>query len=388
MDRSAQKFLVHYDPVLLIIVALLLAFGLVMMTSASIEIGHQNYQANLYFFFRQLTHIGLGLLAMLVFSRLNLEILYRGQWWILFVGLMILMAVVIPGVGYSVNGAQRWIDLGFFRFHAGDTARVLILVFCAAYLASACRQHGQPDYRELTIILLVSALVSILLALQPDYGSLMIFLAMLMGLMFVAGMRLMLLWLTLGLSAMTGLLLLLSSPYRLRRLQGFYDPFSDPYDTGYQMVQSLIAIGRGKITGVGLGNSVQKMSFLPEAHNDFVFSILAEELGFVGVFVVIGLYLALVMKIMMLAIEAMRRQDHFAALLATAIAFWFAGHSIINMAVALDILPPKGVSLPLFSYGGSNMVLALMQVGLACAIFARNHADGSTNQRQVVARPA
>ena len=363
----------QYDPLVLIATLVLVAFGLVVMTSASAEIGFQNHQQPLYFFYRQLFFVALSLAMMLLLSRIDIDQLARARWLFLAAALALLVLVLVPGIGYSVNGSQRWINLGFVRVHASDFARTFALLFCAAWLSSRITAARRPGWGELIPMLVLMIVFSSLMLAQPDFGAVVVFGVCLFGMMFLAGMRILPMVAVLAVGVAPLAWLVLSSGYRLRRLQGFLDPFADPYDSGFQLVQSLIAVGSGGTGGVGLGNSVQKMSFLPEAHNDFIFSILAEEFGFIGIVFVVSLYLLLVLRILILAWQARRRHEHFCALICAGTGVWLAAQALINIGVATALLPTKGISLPMVSYGGANMMVSLAQIGLVLAVFRHLH---------------
>jgi cell division protein FtsW len=262
-----------------------------------------------------------------------------------------------------VNGSVRWINTGLFNLQVSEPAKLMILVYLASYLA----RHGDEVRTQLSGFikpLVILALAAVLLLLEPDFGATVVLMATAMGMIFVAGVRL---WQFSGMLGLAGLSLgglAVSSPYRMERLTTFLNPWADPFDSGFQLTQSLIAIGRGEWFGVGLGASIQKLFYLPEAHTDFVFAVLAEELGLFGVFTVIALYVLVVWRAFVIAARAEKGGNAFAALLAWGIGIWFGLQAFINMGVNMGLLPTKGLTLPLMSYGGSSMVVMCAAVAL------------------------
>jgi cell division protein FtsW len=344
-----------------------MALGLVMVASASItladrELGHPFYYAS-----RQAVFIGIGVLAGMGVFRLRLVLLEQAGKALLVGGIVLLVAVLIPGVGYEVNGSVRWINTGLFRLQVSEPAKLMILIYLASYLA----RHGEEvRSRHSGFIkpLVILALAAILLLLEPDFGATVVLMATAMGMIFIAGVRLWLFSGMLGLAALSLAGLAVSSPYRMLRLTTFLNPWADPFDSGFQLTQSLIAIGRGEWFGVGLGASIQKLFYLPEAHTDFVFAVLAEELGLLGVFLVMGLYALLVWRVLVIAATAEQAGNAFASLLAWGIGIWIGLQSFINMGVNMGLLPTKGLTLPLMSYGGSSMVMMCVAIALLLRI--------------------
>ncbi len=275
--------------------------------------------------------------------------------------------VLVPGIGREVNGARRWLSLGLLNLQVAEVAKLAMIVFMAGYLQrhrSAIHNDWSHFFRPLALVALVAAL----LIGQPDFGSAVVVVGVVMGLLFLGGVRLWVFTAMLGVAAGALALLAYSSPYRMQRLVSFLDPWSDMYNTGYQLTQSLIAFGRGEWLGVGLGNSVQKLFYLPEAHTDFVFAILAEETGLIGVVVVVGLFVALIGRILGIGRAAVRRQNWFAAYTAFGIAIMLAGQAFINIGVTSGLLPTKGLTLPFVSYGGSSLLITCCMLALVLRI--------------------
>lgn len=341
----------------------LAALGLVMVASASITPAERELGQPFYYAIRQGIYIGLGVMFGLAIYRLQLNWLQQSSLVLLVGGFALLFAVLIPGVGHEVNGSARWINTGLFRLQVSEPAKLMILVYLASYLArhsEEVRTHISGFIKPLGLLVLAS----LLLLLEPDFGATVVLIATAMGMIFIAGVRLLQFSGVLGLAglALTGIAV--SSPYRMERLTTFLNPWADPFNSGFQLTQSLIAIGRGEWLGVGLGASIQKLFYLPEAHTDFVFAVLAEELGLLGVLIVIALYVLLVWRAFVIAAQAEKAGNAFAAFLAYGIGIWFALQSFINMGVNMGLLPTKGLTLPLMSYGGSSMVVMCATIAL------------------------
>jgi cell division protein FtsW len=352
-----------YDWPLLVIAGALLALGLLMVASASMPLGDRVQAAPFYFFQRQglylLLGIGIGIGMLKVPMRFWEA---RGFAW-MGLGLLLLLVVLIPGLGRVVNGSSRWLDLRLVRVQASEPARLLLLMYLSGYLV---RRSDELRTQLMGSIkpMFVLALASLLLLMEPDFGSAVVLVATAMAMMYLAGVRLAPFVILFALCLCAMILLVWTSPYRMERLTGFLNPWSDPFDTGFQLTQSLIAIGSGHWFGLGLGESIQKMYYLPEAHTDFLFAILAEELGFVGAAVVIVLYLGLLWRAMVIANRAAALQQWFSAYLAYGIGIWLGLQAFINMGVNMGALPTKGLTLPMMSYGGSSLVSVCLMLGI------------------------
>jgi cell division protein FtsW len=274
-----------------------------------------------------------------------------------------LVAVLIPGVGRQVNGSIRWLHLGFFNLQASELVKLFVIVYLAGYLVRR-GEEVRTTLKGFLKPLAILTLFAVLLLLEPDFGTTAVMFATALGLMFLGGVRL---WqFSALLAAVVAVLggVALSSPYRLERLTTFLDPWADPFNSGFQLTQALIAIGRGEWLGVGLGGSIQKLFYLPEAHTDFLFAVLAEELGLLGVTVVIALFTLVVWRAFVIAYRAEQSGNRFAAYLAYGIGMWIGLQAFINMGVNMGALPTKGLTLPLMSYGGSSIVVMCMAVAL------------------------
>nr|WP_229381861.1 putative lipid II flippase FtsW [Spiribacter sp. 2438] len=362
-----RQILEDLDRSLLVALVAIVGLGLVMVASSSVAVAEQSGSGPLHMLLRQLMFLPLGLLlASLVLGTPLARIeAYAGP--LMLAAVFLLLLVLVPGVGREVNGAVRWIPVGPVNVQVSEVARVLLLVFVASHLsrhAEAVRHSLRPLFSPA----LVLGITGVLLLAQPDFGALAILAATVGAMIFIAGVPL---GFSLGISTLGGLAgmaLMHASPYRLERLIAFRDPWADPFDSGFQLTQSLIAVGRGEWFGVGLGNSVQKLFYLPEAHTDFVFAVLAEELGVVGMTVVIGLYAFVVLRACLIGGGALRSGNLFAGLLACGIGVSLGLQAFVNMGVNLGLLPTKGLTLPLMSYGGSSLIMTLVAMGLLLRI--------------------
>jgi cell division protein FtsW len=360
-------------------VALVLAItllGLVMVTSASVSIANRESGEPFTYLERQLLLLCLGGCAAFVLTRVRTELLEKLALPLLVAAFLLLVAVLVPGLGHVVNGSRRWIRLAGFNFQASELARLLVLVFVASY---AARREAElrSTFMGLVKPLGLLALVGVLLLAEPDFGAATVLFATGFGVLFVAGARLRyVLAMMLAALAVFGALVALSG-YRMRRLAGFLDPWADPFNSGFQLTQSLIAIGRGEWFGVGLGESVQKLFYLPEAHTDFLFAVLAEELGLAGVVITVGLFLALAWRAFAIARKAADAGLKFQAYLAAGFGIWIGIQAFINIGVNMGVLPTKGLTLPFMSYGRSSLIVTVAWVG----ILLRVHHEAASRAR-------
>jgi cell division protein FtsW len=357
----------HLDYWLVCSALALALLGLVMVASASITFADREIGNPFYYAIRQAIYIACGLLAGFMLFKLRLIDLQRISVMLLVAAFVMLLLVLIPGAGIEVNGASRWINVGLFRMQVSEPAKLFFIIYLAGYLA----RHGDEVRTRISGFLKPIGLLSIaavLLLLEPDFGATVVLAAIVMGMIFIAGVKLLQFGGMLGLGAVLLAGMAFSSPYRMQRLTTFVDPWADPFNSGFQLTQSLIAIGRGEWLGVGLGASIQKLFYLPEAHTDFVFAVLAEELGLLGVCSIIALYAVLVWRAFVIASQAVRAENYFASYLAYGIGIWFGLQSFINIGVNMGLLPTKGLTLPLMSYGGSSMVVMCAAIALLLRI--------------------
>jgi cell division protein FtsW len=355
------------DPVMLLIVGALLFGGFVILASASITVSDNVAGQPFYYVQRQLVAALIGAGAAIACLFVPMRVWQALSPVMLLLGLALLCLVLVPGVGHEVNGATRWVRFGIMNLQVSEPARICLLIYVAGYVVRQQKALREQFVGFLRPMLVLSATCALLLA-QPDFGAAIVLLATTLVILFVAGARIrdFLLFFSaalIGIAALT-----LTSPYRMKRLTGFMDPWADPYDSGYQLMQSLIAIGRGEWLGVGLGDSVQKLFYLPEAHTDFVFAVFAEEFGLLGSIVLISLFLALLWRIFKLALRAAKSERHFEAYLAIGLGTWLGLQAFINVGVNMGLLPTKGLTLPLVSYGRSSLIVTMAAIGLLLRI--------------------
>lgn len=347
-----------YDQMLLWVTLILLGLGLVMVYSASIAIaeadkavGHQS----VYYLIRQSIFIILGLMVGAVSFQIPVAWWQKMAPYLFLLGLFLLVLVLIPGVGRNVNGSQRWLSLFVINLQPSE----LVKLFAAMYVADyAVRKAPQMDsiMRGFLPMAVVMVLVGFLLLREPDFGAFTVIAAISISILWLGGINVKIFIALLTLLPVAIYVLIVSSPYRMQRVIGFMDPWADPYGKGYQLSHALIAFGRGEWFGVGLGASVEKLLYLPEAHTDFLLAVIAEELGFVGVLTVLGLFSWIVIRAFGIGKEAVANERYFAALLAQGLGVWIGAQAIINIGVNMGVLPTKGLTLPLLSFGGSGIL--------------------------------
>lgn len=347
-----------YDQGLLWTVLMLLGFGLVMVYSASIALaeadkatGHQST----YFVVRHGIYLVLALLAGFVTFQVPTRVWQKVAPYLFLIGLVLLILVLIPGVGRQVNGSQRWIPLGFATLQPSELMKLFAAIYVADYTVrkAAMMDSFTKSFLPMLGVMLV---VGFLLLREPDFGAFSVIATITISVLWLGGMNLRIFSGMMALLIVGVVAMILSSPYRLQRIVGFMDPWADPFGKGYQLSHALIAFGRGEWLGVGLGASVEKLLYLPEAHTDFLLAVIAEELGFVGVAAVGLLFAWIVMRAFAIGKEAVAYERHFSALLAQGIGVWIGVQAIINMGVNMGLLPTKGLTLPLLSFGGSAIV--------------------------------
>lgn len=364
------------DGTLLLLWLALMSVGLVMIASSSIAFASEQYGDAWFFTKRHLVYMimGLGLAAGVALVPVRLWQDYSG--WLLVAVIGFLMLVLVPGIGKEVNGARRWIDLGLISVQVSEVAKFSAVLFFASYFA---RRHQElyTGWRGFAKPVLVIGLLTLLLLLEPDFGSAVVLGATAFAMMFIAGVKLRHFCLLAAVAVGALVLVAVMSPYRMQRLITFLDPWADQFNTGYQLTQSLIAFGRGEWFGLGLGNSLQKLFFLPEAHTDFIFSILAEEFGLMGVVSVLALFAALIYRMFNIARANLSAGRLFAAFAIFGVSILMTFQVFINIGVASGLLPTKGLTLPFISYGGSSLL-----IGCALMAFVLR-ADWELHRQQV-----
>ncbi len=364
-DKAAASKSEFKQHALLLSFITLSLFGVVMIASASMAFAAENYGSPFYFALRQLLFLVIGLAAGYLLFQLPLAKWEQYGPALIIISLVFLSLVLL--IGKEVNGSKRWIDLGVFTVQVSETVKLFIIVYLAGYLV----RRGELVQNTIGGFLRPLALIlvaSVLLLLEPDFGAVVVIVLTACAMLFIAGVKLQQFMALLVSLFVTGALLIVLSPYRAKRLASFLDPFSDPFASGFQLTQSLIAIGNGSITGMGLGNSVQKLLYLPEAHTDFLFAVMCEEFGFIGVLFVVSLYGFILWKSFNLAKIADQQGNRFAGYLALGIGVWIGLQSFINIGVNMGILPTKGITLPMMSYGGSSAIVFTVSFALLLRI--------------------
>lgn len=347
-------------------VALLLV-GVIGMTSASIEYAAAQYGDALFFLRRYALHLLLATALAAVVYRVPMNAWERSGWLWLLIGFVLLALVLIPGIGREVNGSRRWLALGPLTIQCSEFVKLFVILYLAGYLV---RRHDEvrSSWSGFIKPMAVVFAVTLLLMMEPDFGATVVTAGTAFVMIFLGGVKLgqFLLVILSCIAALATMIVI--EPYRMKRLTAFTDPWADQFNTGYQLTQSLIAFGRGEWTGVGLGNSVQKLFYLPEAHTDFVFAIWAEEFGFLGALLVIGLFCALIARIFHIGRRAETQGEHFHAYVAYGIGIVLSGQVFINIGVNTGLLPTKGLTLPFMSYGGSSLMVCLVMLAMVARI--------------------
>ena len=357
----------NYDRVLMMTVAALLCAGIVMVYSASIATDSTTLELNFHHLFRQLLHVVLGALLLVIAALIKLEWLQRAARVLLGLALLLLGAVLLPGVGVEVNGGLRWIDIGGVRMQPSEVMKIAVVIYFADYFA---RKRDDLERFRVGVLNagLVVGVIGILLLLEPDFGTIAVIVVTVAAMMFLAGVRFLHFFAGLSVAGALMTALVWMEPYRIKRLLSHRDPWADPFDGGFQLVQALIAIGRGEWFGVGLGSSIQKLFYLPHAGTDFLIAVIGEELGAAGIFAVLILYGVLLWRAFVIAGRALAQGHHFAGFLAQGIGLLLALQAAIHIGVNTGLLPTKGLTLPLMSYGGSSLLSSMAAIGLLFAV--------------------
>lgn len=364
-------------------VLILLAIGLVMVYSSSIAMSEAakmtDYRAH-YFLVRHSVFLGIGFVCACIAFQIPIATWQRLAPWLFIAGAFLLVLVLIPGIGKDVNGSRRWIRLGFMTMQPSEVMKLLAVLYAADYtVRKAAFMHDFK--RGFLPMAAVMVFVGAMLLREPDFGALVVITSITMAILFLGGLNWRVFAALIILLAVSFAVLVVTSPYRWERMRGFMDPWSDPYGKSYQLTHSLIAFGRGEWTGVGLGASVEKLFYLPEAHTDFLLAVIAEELGFVGVAVIIGLFGLLIHRAFAVGREAMMREKYFAALVAQGIAVWITVQAFINMGVNMGMLPTKGLTLPFLSFGGTGILVNCVAVAILLRIDYENRAQARSGSK-------
>ncbi|MFA5678276.1 MAG: putative lipid II flippase FtsW [Pseudomonas sp.] len=355
------------DMPLLIASLALLSLGLVMVSSASMEVAAGQLGNPLYYMKRQIVYVTIGILALLGTLAIPLRLWEQFRFPLLFLGFALLILVLVPGVGREVNGSWRWIAVGPVNVQPSELAKLFAVVFLAGYLVQR-RDEVKQEWFGFIKPFMVLGPMAWLLIIEPDFGATVVLMGAATGMLFLGGVGLFRFALLFGSLGGMAALLVLFEPYRFQRLTSFLNPWNDPYGTGYQLTQALIAFGRGEWLGVGLGNSIQKQFYLPEAHTDFVFAVLAEELGMIGALAAFALLIFVAGRALYIGLWAERAGRYFSAYVAYGLAIMWCGQVLINVGVNIGLLPTKGLTLPFLSYGGSSLVVCCISLGLLLRI--------------------
>tara|TARA_B100000035_G_scaffold65972_1_gene53766 strand:+ start:31154 stop:32314 length:1161 start_codon:yes stop_codon:yes gene_type:complete len=363
-----------YDYNLIWASLLLLGIGLVMVYSSSIDIAAAskslNYQ-NYYYLVRQLVYIFIGFIVGYIAFQIPIYFWQKMAPYIFVFGLFLLVLVLVPGIGKEVNGSQRWISLGVANFQPSEFVKLATIMYASDYVLRKSKQM-RTIIKGFLPMLGVIVFTGFLLLLEPDFGALAVITMVAMGILFLGGLSYKIFFGLMIFTPISIYFLIINSPYRMQRIVAFLDPWADPYGKGYQLIHSLIAFGRGEYFGVGLGGSVEKQLYLPEAHTDFILAVIGEEFGLLGVTIVIGLFVYLVLRMFGIAKESIKNKKHFPALMAQGVALWFAFQGIINMGVNVGLFPTKGLTLPLLSFGGSGILLNMIAIAIVLRIDHEN----------------
>ena len=355
-----------YDQGLLWTSLLLLALGTVMVYSASIAIAGSNrytgYQES-YYLFRHLMFVGVSLLFGFIAFQIPVRVWQKMAPYLFILGIVLLVLVLIPGVGREVNGSKRWISLYVVNFQPSELMKLFAVLYAADY-AIRKADHLQSFTKGFMPMLLVMLFIGALLLFEPDFGAFAVIIAIAMGILFLGGINgrqfgSLIVMLVVGFA-----IVIWSSPYRMQRIIGFMDPWADPFGKGYQLSHALIAFGRGEWWGVGLGGSIEKLLYLPEAHTDFLLAVIAEELGFAGVLLVVLMFVYITVRAFAIGRQAASLERPFAALMVHGLGIWIAVQAIINMGVNMGVLPTKGLTLPFLSFGGSGIASNCVALGI------------------------
>jgi cell division protein FtsW len=369
--ENNTKSPLFYDKWFVLSVLGIVVMGLLMMTSASIVVSDKQLHQPFYFLFKQLAYMSLGVVVGSVIIQIDIAYWQKMRGYLLLGVLLLLSLVLVPGIGHSVNGSARWIGFGPLAFQVSELTKFVIVVYMAGYLVSN-NHEIRYEWTGFVKPMVILSITAALLLMEPDFGATVVVVVTSLGMMFLAGMRLRD-FASLLLAASAGLALIaISAPYRLARLTSFLDPWARPFDTGYQLTQSLIAFGRGDWLGVGLGKSIQKLFYLPEAHTDFLFAVIAEELGIIGMTFVIGLFLLLVIRILLIGRRAQTLGHHYAGFMAYGFGLWIAIQFTVSVGVNSGLLPTKGLTLPLMSYGGSSVLVNCLVIAMLLRIDYEN----------------
>ncbi|MDR3478535.1 MAG: putative lipid II flippase FtsW [Gammaproteobacteria bacterium] len=360
-----------YDRWLIFCLVSIVGLGLLMVASASIVVSDQQLHQPFYYLYKQLVFLIIGIVLGTIVVQFEIEV-WEKMGGVLLIGVMFLLAVVLfPGIGHSVNGSMRWIGMGIFGIQVSELAKFAFVIYLAGYLVRY-NEDLQTSFLGFLKPMALLGVIAVLLLKEPDFGAVVVIMSTTLGMMFLAGVRLRNFVALLSIVMVGMSVLAISAPYRLHRLTSFLNPWANPFSSGYQLTQSLIAFGRGGWFGVGLGKSIQKLFYLPEAHTDFLFAVIAEELGLIGMLVIVALFSFLVLRIFVIGRKAQRLGQHFAGFVAYGFGLWIAIQFAVSIGVNSGLLPTKGLTLPLMSYGGSSLLVNCITIAVLLRIDYEN----------------
>jgi cell division protein FtsW len=350
---------------------LLLCFGLVMVSSASMTVGERLTGDPFFYVYRQLFAMGLGIAGAVIIFQVPMVTWQKVGPMLVFVGLLMLLVLLVPGVGKTANGATRWIPLGFFNLQSSEFMKLFMVLYIAGYLVRR-QDEVMRSFWGFAKPMLLLVITSSLILLQPDFGTTVVLFATALGMLFIGGVVLYQFVILIGLAGVAGWALIFFSDYRWKRLTTFVNPWDDPYNSDFQLSQALIAFGRGEVTGVGLGNGIQKQFYLPEAHTDFIMAVVGEEFGLIGTLGVILLLAFITWRAFQIGARAEARDERFSAYTAYGLGLWLGMQAFINIGVNVGMLPTKGLTLPFMSYGGNSIIVVCLMMALLLRVEYEN----------------
>lgn len=388
-DESAVKMrapsiAANIDMALLAVIVLLLGIGLIMVASSSISIAEKQMGNPFHYLQRQTLFVIAGMMAAAIMVTIPIKVWEKMGLMLVITSYVLLVAVLIPGIGKTVNGSTRWIPMGVINLQASEAVKLLMIIYMGGYLVRR-GENVRESFRGFCVPMGLLAITAILLLLEPDFGATVVISTVCMGMLFLAGARLWQFAMLSGFALISLSVLAVTSPYRMQRLTAFLNPWEDPFNSGFQLTQSLIAIGSGDWFGAGLGNSVQKLFYLPEAHTDFLFAVYAEEMGLVGVALLIVLFGFVVMRAMRIGAISEAEERTTGGYLSYGIAIWIGMQAFINMGVNMGLLPTKGLTLPFMSYGGSSLIIMCAALGILLRVDYENRSANISATKVVAA---
>ncbi|MFN3233981.1 MAG: putative lipid II flippase FtsW [Gammaproteobacteria bacterium] len=379
--RAKTEKPIFYDRILAFAIVALIVFGLVMVASASIDYSYRQYHTSFHFLIRQAVFLCLALVLSRFILTCPMKKIREMSVFIFLFAVICLVLVLIPHLGHSINGSRRWLGIGSLGMQVSEFAKLAVILYLAGYLVRR-NEEVRTTFVGFVKPMCLLGVVALLLLKEPDFGATVVIMTTAMSLMLLSGMRLRNFIVLLALVVIAMSVLAISAPYRVKRLTSFMNPWAHPFDSGYQLTQSLIAFGNGGVFGVGLGKSVQKLFYLPEAYTDFLYAVLAEELGLIGILITFSLYTTVVLRAFFIGRRAQIDGEHYSGYVAYGIGLWLGFQFLVNVGVNAGVLPTKGLTLPLMSYGGSSLLIDC----LAIAILFR--VDYETRIRQYGLRAA